>query len=193
VLIFWKAKLVLLSVPKTGTTALEAAFGPYADAAIYNPPGLKHMVVGKWRSQLAPLFERKGKRPMETVAVIREPVDWLSSWWRYRQRDALEGQPNSTKGQSFDAFIDAWLSEDPPPFASVGSQARFLGAGVDHLFRYQDMDQVAAFLETRVGVSAPLEQRNVSPKIEIPSDPAREARIRAARPEEYRHWDALQL
>jgi ubiquinone/menaquinone biosynthesis C-methylase UbiE len=27
-LVFWKARLVLLAVPKTGSTALEAAFGP---------------------------------------------------------------------------------------------------------------------------------------------------------------------
>jgi hypothetical protein len=42
-LVFWKAKLVLLAVPKTGSTALEAAFGPWADAAFLNPPRLKHM------------------------------------------------------------------------------------------------------------------------------------------------------
>lgn len=190
-LIFWKARLVLLSVPKTGTTALEAAFGPHADAAIHNPPGLKHMGVAKWRSQLAPVFERKGKRPLETVAVMREPVDWLSSWWRYRQRPALDGQQNSTAGQDFDAFIAAWLSDDPPPSASVGSQARFLGGGVDHLYRYEDLPRLARFLEERIGVQAPLERRNVSPVLEIEADPGREALIRRERPEEYALWDRL--
>ena len=44
-LLFFKQKLVLLSVPKTGTTALEAAALPYASAAILDPPGMKHISV----------------------------------------------------------------------------------------------------------------------------------------------------
>jgi hypothetical protein len=44
-LLFFKQKLVLFSVPKTGTTALEAAALPYASAAILDPPGMKHVSV----------------------------------------------------------------------------------------------------------------------------------------------------
>jgi hypothetical protein len=56
-LVFWKARLVLLAVPKTGTTALEAAFGPLADMAFLNPPRLKHMTLRRYRRQLAPILE----------------------------------------------------------------------------------------------------------------------------------------
>ena len=52
-LVFWKARLVLLAVPKTGTTALEEAFLPWADASFLNPPRLKHMTVRRYRRQLA--------------------------------------------------------------------------------------------------------------------------------------------
>ena len=55
-LLFWKAKIVLLAVPKTGTTALHAAFLPHADAAILHPPEKKHLNARRWRSQLAPYF-----------------------------------------------------------------------------------------------------------------------------------------
>lgn len=44
-LLFFKQKLVLFSVPKTGTTVLEAAALPYASAAILDPPGMKHVSV----------------------------------------------------------------------------------------------------------------------------------------------------
>ena len=190
-LIFWQARLVLLSVPKTGTTALEAAFGPHADAAIHNPPGLKHMGVAKWRDALAPTFEQRGKRPLETMAVMREPVDWLGSWWRYRARPQLDGHRNSTRDVDFPAFVEAWLSDAPPPFAQVGSQARFLRGGVDHLFRYDRLEEAVALLARRTGQAPALERRNVSPARDavLPED-LRE-RMRAERAEEFALWDDL--
>ena len=190
-LIFWKARLVLLSVPKTGTTALDAAFGPLADAAIHNPPGLKHMGVARWRSDLAPVFERRGKRPLATMAVMREPVDWLGSWWRYRSRDALVGQPNSTADVSFDAFVEGWLSDVPPPHAAVGSQAKFLMGGVDHLFRYDDLPAAIAFLTERVGTPREVARRNVSPPRTAELSPAIETRLREEAAEEFTLWDGI--
>jgi hypothetical protein len=88
----------------------------------------------------------------DVVAVMREPVDWLGSWYRYRRRDTLSGHPNSTANLSFDAFVSAYCHGDPPPFARVGSQAKFLepqrnGTRVTHLFRYEDRQGLRGFLE----------------------------------------------
>ena len=44
-LVFWNKKLVFLSVPKTGTTAIEAALAPFADIVVSNPPELKHAPI----------------------------------------------------------------------------------------------------------------------------------------------------
>ena len=57
-LIFWKTRLAILAVPKTGTTAIEQALAPMADAAILNPPGLKHCTVRKYRRELSDFFEQ---------------------------------------------------------------------------------------------------------------------------------------
>lgn len=158
-LLFFKQKLVLFSVPKTGTTALEAAALPYASATILDPPGMKHVSVSRYQAQLAPFFEARGKQPHETMAIMREPIDWLGSWYRYRRRDQIKGKPNSTADVSFAEFVEAWLLDTPPAFAQIGAQARFLGTdtaqiGVDHLFRYDQMDQAVAFLEQRLGGGA---------------------------------------
>jgi hypothetical protein len=190
-LMFWSARLVLLAVPKTGTTALEAALAPLADAAVLNPPGLKHCTVPKYRREVAAFFEQRGRRPMELVATMREPLDWLGSWWRYRGRPSLDGQPNSTAGVTFDAFCEAWLSDDPPPFARVGSQARFLQGGVDHLFRQDRPEALLMFLAERLGELPDVGRANVSP--EGPAEPSPEvaARLRAERPEEFALWESL--
>ncbi|MBM2576640.1 gamma-glutamyl kinase [Jannaschia sp. Os4] len=189
-LVFWKARIVLLAVPKTGTTALEAALAPHADVAILNPPGLKHCTVPKWRRECSAFFEQKGRRPLALVACAREPVDWLGSWWRYRARPDIDGTPNSTAGIPFDRFVEDWLRDDPPPHARVGRQAKFLEGGVDHLFRYEAMDRLVAFLSDRLDRPIDLERRNVSPGGQVDLSPAIRARLEAERAEEFETWAA---
>ncbi|MBY6200402.1 hypothetical protein KUV65_03435 [Maritalea mobilis] len=195
-LIFWKARLVLMAVPKTGTTALEEALLPFADSAILNPPAMKHCTVRRYRNQLAPFFEQRRSRPMELVAVMREPIGWLSSWYRYRARAAIAGQPASTAGMSFDAFVEEWLSDDPGEPAQVGRQSRFLdyergAVGVHHLFRHDRMEDLVRFLETRLSVDLDLPARNVSPEGDTGLSPEMEAQLRRDAPQEFALWDAL--
>ncbi|MGP1355487.1 gamma-glutamyl kinase [Roseicyclus sp.] len=196
-LVFWKARLVLMAVPKTGTTALEAAFLPHADAAFLNPPALKHATVRRWRAQVSALFEAEGAPPMELVAVMREPVDWLSSWYRYRARPARIGRPQSTAGIGFAEFCEDWLADDPPEHARVGRQSRFLSdedglLGVDRLFRYDRLGEAVAYLEERLSVSVTLGRRNVSPEgpaTELPD--ATLARLRRGAAADFALWDDL--
>lgn len=190
-LVFWKERLVLLAVPKTGTTALEAALAPHADAAILNPPGLKHCTVRKWRRECADFFEQKGRRPMRLVATMREPVDWLGSWWRYRARPDIAGSENSTANVTFGTFVSDWLQDAPPPHARVGQQAQFLKGGVDHLFRYDRIGDLVTFLEDRLDRPIALDRRNVSPAapLALPADLS--ARLHAERAEEFGLWNSL--
>jgi hypothetical protein len=196
-LVFWKARLVLLAVPKTGTTALEAAFLPHADAALLNPPPLKHATVRRWRAQISTLFEADGAPPMELVAVMREPVDWLSSWYRYRARPARAGWPQSTSGIDFAAFCEDWMRDDPPEHARVGRQSRFLSnedgqLGVDRLFRYDRLGEAVLYLEERLSVTVTLGRHNVSPEgpaTELP--PATAARLRRGAAADFALWDDL--
>lgn len=197
-LIFSRKKLVLFAVPKTGTTALEEALAPHADSAILAPPGQKHCGVAKYERELQRFFESSAPQPFERLAIVRAPVSWLGSWYRYRRRDALRGKPAFTGDVSFAHFIEAWLSDDPPAFARVGQQARFLDAlsgrapRVTHLFRYEAMPQAATFLEQRLAQTITLPTRNVSPAMDLHLPPALETRLRVERPDEFRIWDMAQ-
>ncbi len=190
-LIFWKQRFVLLAVPKTGTTAIESALGPMADAAISNPPGLKHCNVKKYRRELSPFFEQKGRRPLELVAVMREPTDWLGSWYRYRTRPALNGQPNSTAQVDFEEFVENYLADPQPDFARVGSQAHFLEGGVDHLFRYGAREALLHFLEDRFGKAITLPRLNVSPPGDVRLSRTLKDRLRRERAADFDLWSSL--
>ena len=197
-LVFWDQKLILLSVPKTGTTALEGALSHYADIVIRNPPTLKHARVYRYRQFLKPLFVQGAgakEEELTTVAVMRNPIDWLSSWYRYRHRDGLVGHPNSTRNVSFDEFATEHMKGKPAAFANVGSQSKFLldgegNLGVDHLFRYEDRT-VQHWLEQRLNVKVTLNQKNVSPKLETRLSPDIEDRYRKKYAADFALWEQV--
>ncbi len=171
-MIFFKERLAYLAVPKTGTSAVERALHRRASAVLRDPPGLKHTNAAGYERKFRAMFERGNLKPIQTVAVMREPVDWLGSWFRYRQRPALSGHQNSTEGLTFDSFIAAYLSDKQPPFAEVGSQGRFVTDEksdllVNHLFQYEQFDPFIEFLQRRLGADIKLKTVNKSPKSDL--------------------------
>jgi hypothetical protein len=182
-LVFARQKLVFLSVPKTGSTAYQAALAPLASMVVSDPPELKHAPVFRYNRFFRPALEKFVGPDLTVLAVMREPVSWLGSWYRYRQRDFLDGQAKSTRGIGFDDFVRAYLRPDPPAFAVVGSQAKFLepqrnGTAVTHLFRYEDQAGLLGFLETRLGCAITPARRNASPAEPLTLSPEVEAELR---------------
>lgn len=193
-LVFWKERLVILAVPKTGTSAYEAALGSRASLVVRDPPEFKHAPVYRYNRFFRPMFEKAGSE-MELLAVIREPISWLGSWYRYRQRAFLDGRPASTKGVTFEGFCQAYATGDRPPFADVGSQAKFIeprpnGVAVNHLFRYENQTGLLAFLEDRLGTRIDLPRENVSPAHDTGLSPETEARLRRKCAADFAAWDA---
>jgi len=196
-LVFWKARLVMLAVPKTGTSAYARALAPIAALVVSDPPELKHSPVFRYNRFFRPMFERVGGADLELLAVVREPIDWLGSWYRYRQRDFLNGKPTSTKGISFEAFCEAYARGDQPPYANVGSQAKFVeprpnGTSVKHLFKYENQSGLIGFLEDRLQTTIDLPRTNVSPPRDLSLTRETEARLHHRCGEDFDVWENAQ-
>ena len=165
-LVFWEERLAFLATPKTGSTAVAAALESLAAVSIQRPPVLKHTTVHRFRRFSGPYLEAASKADWTVVALMREPRDWLGSWYRFRQREETPAA-KSTRGMSFDDFVRAWCRDPRPEVADVGSQERFLrprqGQGVDRLFRYEEIGTFVDFLEERLGCEILLPRLNVSP------------------------------
>lgn len=175
-LVFLQAKLVFFATPKTGSTAIEHGFSPFADMIFQGNPEIKHIPPRRFNRLIAPFVSKYTGDDLCKVALMREPLDWLGSWYRYRRRDALLGHPNSTATVSFNQFIEAYLAETRPAFADLGSQHKFLrlrddSVGVDRLFRYENMSAVSKFLCERLNQSVALEHLNVSPTASLTLSP----------------------
>ena len=193
-LVFWDARLAFLATPKTGSTAIAAALESLAAVSIQRPPVLKHTTVHRFRRFVGPYLQAASKADWTLVALMREPRDWLSSWYRFRQREEIETS-RSTRAMSFDDFVRGWCSDPRPDFADVGSQGRFLrprqGQGVDRLFRYEEIDTFVHFLEERLGCEIILPRLNVSPPGLTELSPQTEALLREAAAEDFALYETL--
>jgi hypothetical protein len=89
---------------------------------------LKHMGSAKFIWEVGPFIacgHALARSDYLVVAVMREPLSWVHSW--YRSRDALGG-PKAPNGGiccghvSFSEFVRAYYSADPPRYARIGNQ-----------------------------------------------------------------------
>ena len=187
-LISLKHKLAFLAVPKTGTTAIETVLRKHADIVFRYDPKAKHMSGPKFEAMMRPYLDSIGAPGVQTLAVMRDPVDQLLSWYFYRRRvDGSNDQDiaKSTSDVTLEAFLEGWLSDEPPPFARINPQSFFLcgrnrleessGAAVtpvvNLIFAYEQMDAVMEFIARRLGTTIEVERRNTSKReaVEIPA------------------------
>ena len=187
-LVFTPQSLAFIAVPKTGTTAVEMALKPRAD--ILFTKRFKHMTARRFHTRIAPFLDQSFDLRPDRFAVMREPEEQIRSWFRYRNRDRKLGSDSSTSGISFSDFVMAVISDDPPPFAGIGSQVNMLVSAkgnllVHHLFAHEKPDLLQQFLDDRFGEEIVLKQRNISPPVDAPLDNAVRKKLRAARAAEF--------
>lgn len=193
-LVFSDQNLAFLAVPKTGTTAIEMALKPRADVIFSKHR--KHMPAAKYRNKILPFLDGTlGVRPA-AFAVMRDPIEQIRSWFRYRSAPRLNGSAKSTNGCSFDDFVLEVIKKDHAPFAGIGSQFSFLCSGVgaplvDHIFAYEKQPKLIAFLEDAFNAPMNLQQRNVSPPVKAPLSPEVEERLRIVRAQEFALYDSI--
>ena len=162
-----KYGFVVLAVPKSGSTALEAAFTKHAQLVTSGPPSLKHVTAREFDERFAPLLEQHGyaRADYEVTALVREPVSWLASWWRYRSRPGIAGKRTYVGDLGFDEFVGRVVTGEirlRPQTDYVTSPDGRLA--VDRLWRYDDLDSAFEWMRAKVGKKKiKLPQRNVSP------------------------------
>ena len=150
----------------------------------------------RYRMKIAPfLKEAYGIKP-KPIAVMRNPVEQIRSWFRYRQGVSETNSDRSTEGRSFDDFVLAVIEDEPPIYAAIGSQYNFLTSSrgkllVAHLFAYEAQPLFRNFLIERFGDDLKFKQKNVSPNADTSLSPEVEAKLRAARSKEFDLYDRL--
>ena len=168
-------RFVLLSNPKTGTTARGGL------RAVRRHPDRRLAEVEA--HQLRPddrifgdYFQRQG---CTIYAVVRHPVDALASWYRYRSRPDLASRAQwhdkYTGDISFAQFVEEWAA------ASTRGRGAGLdemvpdgraGPGADRLLPLRGPAAAARALSRHVGRKVKAEKLNVSPERAVDVDRA---------------------
>jgi hypothetical protein len=134
----------------------------------------------------------------EVVCAFREPIDWLSSWWRYRSREKLASLKNPrhhnyTGDVSFEQFARAYMNRSEQ-FAKLGRQSRFVRPcpgepEVDRVFRYDRLDLLIDFLCEKVDEEIEVGSTNTSPQRSYSLSEECEIELRAFFATEYRIYE----
>lgn len=162
-LIFDDVKLIYLANPKTGTTAFELAFRRHANEDLSNALP-KHVSYGRVRRKFPELAETH-----EAITCVRDPLETLYSWYRYRQRATMLNFERSTANVSFTEFIEEWCKDEPQEFAQVNAGSTFVMNKKGkvprklRLFRYDASPSIIDYVSAKRGEKIAVKKKNVSP------------------------------
>jgi len=179
-LIFWEKRLVFLATPKAGSTAIESALEALSNVAVQRPSELKHTDLASYRRHIEPWLHHATGDTFTTVALMREPIGWLRSWYRFRQRDDVDDPDHAMVGVSFADFARAYAASDEA-YRGIGTQCDFLTKQqdrVDQIFRYEEIESFTHFLEDRLDCAISLPRVNVPPAVDVSLRDEQEAELR---------------
>ena len=157
-------RLVFLCTPKSGSSSAEEVYGPYAGGVLGGHPRLTHVDLATYERGLASLLgDDQGM--LETVCLIRDPLEQLRSWYRYIRRPGRKGQDWFDRGWSFEDFVAYFLGSEKR--YRVKTQHEFIQdetgeIGVNRIFALERVDRFVAFMNERLALRVRLPVRNAS-------------------------------
>lgn len=168
-------RYVFLCNRKCASVSIESMLRRHSELSFLGSPEIRHTNYRRYRRYIAPYIQESvGKTKLETICIVREPLSWIYSFYRFRSRYALRDPAspdhgNSTAGISFPQFVAAYLQEKPPPYADIGSQFDFVRdergrVAVDRVFPYDGIEQFVDYMSGKIGHPLRIGHKNMSPK-----------------------------
>src|SRR5689334_13449694 len=98
-LLSYTKRFFFIANTKTASTTIERNLRRHADISICATRMGKHMSYAQAVRNFQFVFKKSGM-PAEAYfrfGVVREPVEWVVSWYNYRHRDQLLAKPAKKK------------------------------------------------------------------------------------------------
>jgi len=166
-LISVQKRFVFVANTKAASTAIEALLAPHAEIARPGGPAFKHSSLGKIRFDYGFLFDLP-EYPFDSFfsfGVIRDPAEWLGSWFRYRKGNKVESPlPADLSFEEFWHRRD-WniLRADGEPLLQrdmfCDPEGRIVA---DMLLPHDRLDVLVPQVLDGLGIEGALERKNVS-------------------------------
>jgi len=160
-------KFIFVANLKTASTTIEAALGPKSDVRFSQTKFGKHDGLTQishkfqWVKNFIPYDE------LYIFGVIRDPVDFLLSLYNSHQKEDFDGKIHSTKGVSFDDFLEVWCGRS---WQARPQHKRFTDdhkrLRVSHLVLLEDLAEEFPQICRRLGLEGvQLGRKNPSPQV----------------------------
>lgn len=196
-LISIEKRFFFIANTKTASTSIEHVLLPYTDIFRGGTPERKHIQMRQAIRSYPFLFNQKPFQPGDffRFGVMREPMDWIASWFRYRKgnRTAVP-LPDDMDFRAFwkQADWNVRLRNGSPTLQSTMFCNPRGVSLVDYIIPYHQLDDVFADICKELKLPVSLPKMNVSALQEsavIPEDMKAELRDHYA--EDYALWDSL--
>jgi hypothetical protein len=197
-LISVKKRFVFVANTKAASTSIEAALARAAEISRPGGPNEKHTPLNMVRWEYRFLFTMPDT-PFESFfkfGVMREPMDWIESWFRYRKGNKVASPLPAT--MTFAQFWDQgdWniRRKDGSPYAQSDMFCDPRGNLLaDLVMPYERLNEVLPQVLQALGIKADVPHLNVSALKAVDSSltPDLRARMRAHYAADYALYDSL--
>jgi len=164
-------------MPKCASTSVETAIKELCKISFSGKPRIKHLNAQVFSEKILPICQSLSgsDRKIESFCLMRDPLEWVKSWYCYRARNQLKNpchpnHNNYTGNISYNDFIKAYISKGKKrSFSKIKTQYDFLKLGngqigVDHIFPLDRINLVEKFLSEKTKTVITIPKVNISPK-----------------------------
>jgi len=179
-----------LCMPKCASTSVELAISEFCNINYSGHPCIKHVNAQVFTESILPVHQQLvPTAQVKSYCLMRDPLDWVQSWFRYRGREELKSPShpnhrNYTGNLSYDDFISEYLSTgEKQSYAQLSTQLKFLRLsdgqiGVDYVIPMTKIDSLIKIFEEKIQQPINIPFVNASPKVDIALDSSLEQQLR---------------
>lgn len=171
-------RFVFIANSKSASTSIEKALMVHAEIHRGGTPQRKHILLRATLRDYDFLFGREGYGAggFFKFGVMRDPAEWIQSWYRYRMGNKVAHR--LAEGTSFESFWKDWVAQAGRP-GKKRLQSNFFTRRngtliADYIIPYPDLENHFATIMQGLGIDARLPHQNVS-KIRQMDTPPSEA------------------
>jgi hypothetical protein len=190
-------KFVFVANTKTASTSIETALAPVSEIAFKGSPQRKHVSLHAAIEAHPEIFAQPGQWPrfFFKFGVMRDPLDWIGSWFRYRKSNKVDSPlpPEMSFAEFWERQDWNFRRADGRPNLQrdkfCGPQGKVLA---DVIIPYDRLSPMFGRICDALDVRRPLPRENVSKERSTgPIPPELLDDLRAFYAEDYALWQRL--
>ena len=169
-----KNKFIFIANTKSASTSIENSdIAKIADIKLIDHKVGKHMSLGQVHAKFDFIFDQYKVHNFFKFGIIRDPLDWVVSWFNFRSRAALKdpSHPNHKNYTGNLTFAEFWHSNQDKPFLRPQYQTFFAPdrqIELDYIILQNNLPNQLPVVKKALSIDAlEIKKRNKSTKIRL--------------------------